>query len=100
MLPETLDWENLLGGLPGSDFRVLCECVRVPTTPNLQRGLRVGWRKWESAAWPAPRVEDDGRSAFDSCPASPGGLMGITADDAHSSRPSLFATSSTIFVNN
>ena len=30
---------------PGVQYtRVLCECVRVPTTPNLQRGLRVGWR--------------------------------------------------------
>jgi hypothetical protein len=45
-------------------------------------------------------IEDDGRSAFDSCPASPGGIMGITARDAHSSRPLLFETCSTIFVNN
>jgi hypothetical protein len=45
-------------------------------------------------------IEDDGRSAFDSCPASPCGLMGITARDAHSSRPLLFETCSTIFVNN
>jgi hypothetical protein len=30
---------------PGVQYiRVLCDGERVPTTPNLQRGLRVGWR--------------------------------------------------------
>jgi hypothetical protein len=30
---------------PGAQYiRVLCECLRVPTTPTLQFGLKVGWR--------------------------------------------------------
>ena len=36
---ENFDWT------PGAQYiRVLCECVSVPTTPNLQGGVRVGWR--------------------------------------------------------
>jgi hypothetical protein len=36
---DNFDWT------PGAQYiRVLCECVRVPTTPNLQGGPKGGWR--------------------------------------------------------